>query len=129
MGRLSGIFFNSAGLQTGYNSLRKSKNDFRRVLARFQDENFAANKKLLIDLTELAQEKGCTISQLSLAWLLAQGEDIVPIPGTKKIKYLEENLGAINVKLSSEETNQLNQLFSTEAIKGEKYPINLNFEN
>jgi aryl-alcohol dehydrogenase-like predicted oxidoreductase len=104
-------------------------NDFRRVLARFQGDNFIDNKRLLIGLEQLAQVKSCTVAQLSLAWLLAQGEDIVPIPGTKKIQYLEENMGATTVQLSTSELTALAQLFSLDVIKGEKYPAHLNFEN
>lgn len=103
--------------------------DFRRVLDRFQGSNFAENKKLLAVLEEMAKAKECTVAQLSLAWVLAQGEDIVPIPGTKRIQYLEENMGATTVQLSTDELAMLNQVFSLENIKGEKYPTHLNFEN
>lgn len=106
-----------------------TSDDFRRVLARFQGDNFVDNKKLLQSLEKLAQLKNCTAAQLSLAWLLAQGEDIVPIPGTKKIKYLEENVGAQAVVLSAEELVTLDQLFALGSVKGDKYPAHLNFEN
>ena len=89
----------------------------------------AENKKLIEKLENLAQIKNCTVAQLSLAWLLGQGDDIVPIPGTKKIKYLEENAGAPAIRLSSDELKFINELFPVGAAKGEKYPSHLNFEN
>src|SRR5436309_7642493 len=74
--------------------------DYRRFSPRFQGENFQKNLDLVGKIEELAERKGCTPSQLALAWVLAQGEEIVPIPGTKRRKYLEENVGALNVKLT-----------------------------
>jgi aryl-alcohol dehydrogenase-like predicted oxidoreductase len=74
--------------------------DFRRTVSRFQGENFQKNVDLVAKVEEIAREKGCTPSQLALAWVLAQGEEIVPIPGTKRRNYLEENVGALNVKLT-----------------------------
>jgi len=106
-----------------------ASDDFRRVLDRFQGNNFSENKKLLVILEEMAKAKGCTVAQLSLAWVLAQGADIVPIPGTKKIKYLEENIGATAVQLSADELAAINQVFYLGNVKGEKYPAHLNFEN
>lgn len=106
-----------------------SKDDFRRVLPKYQGNNLVENKKLLVRLEDIATSKQCTTAQLSLAWLLAKGDDIIPIPGTKKIKYLEENIHATNINLSESELNTLNILFSKDAVKGEKYPKHLNFEN
>jgi aryl-alcohol dehydrogenase-like predicted oxidoreductase len=103
--------------------------DFRRVLPRFQSENFIENKKLLDKLNEIASMNHCSLAQLSLAWLLAQGDDIVPIPGTKKIKYVEENIASTQMNLSQDTIDLLNVLFSPHYIKGEKYPSYLNFEN
>ncbi len=71
--------------------------DFRRHAPRFQGENFQRNLDLVQEVRELAAAKGCTPGQLAIAWLLAQGADIVPIPGTKRMRYLEENLGAVDV--------------------------------
>ncbi len=102
--------------------------DFRRVLSRFQGNNFIENKKLLATLQNMANQKNCTVAQFSLAWLLAQGEDIVPIPGTKKIKYLEENSASVALQIHQDELELLNQIFSPGVVKGEKYPAYLNFE-
>src|ERR1700716_3928284 len=81
--------------------------DYRRSSPRFQDENFQKNLDLVHRVEQIAREKGCKPSQLALAWVLAQGEDIVPIPGTKRRKYLEENLGALDVKLSPEDLRRI----------------------
>lgn len=96
--------------------------DFRRFAPRFSDENFPKNLKLVDQLTALATRKGCTTGQLTLAWLLAQGEDIIPIPGTKKVKYLEENLGALDVKLSEEEVKQVRHAVDGAEVHGTRYP-------
>src|SRR5207253_9805014 len=74
--------------------------DFRKNHPRFQGENFQRNLQLVREVEKMAREKGCTTAQLALAWVLAQGDDIVPIPGTRHIKYLDENIGALQVKLS-----------------------------
>ena len=89
---------------------------------RFSKVNFPKNLKLADGLVNLAKKKGCTSGQLTLAWLLAQGDDIIPIPGTKKIKYLEENLGALNVKLTSEEEKEIRQLVENAEVHGGRYP-------
>src|SRR5580765_6931599 len=78
-------------------------NDYRRHSPRFQGENFQKNLDLVRRVEEIAREKGCRPSQLALAWVLAQGNDVVPIPGTKRRKYLEENVGAIELKLTNED--------------------------
>ncbi len=96
--------------------------DFRRGLPRFLGEDFEANKKLLVTLKEIAAEKQLMPAQLALAWILAQGNDIVPIPGTKRISYLEENVNAANVTLSAEDLRRLNQLFPMGIARGVKYP-------
>ena len=90
--------------------------------ARFQGENFGKNLELVRKVKELAAQKGCTPSQLALAWVLAQGEDLVPIPGTKRRKYLEENLHALEVPLSSEELKALDAVFPPGAAAGARYP-------
>jgi aryl-alcohol dehydrogenase-like predicted oxidoreductase len=71
---------------------------------------------------EIAKEKGCKPSQLALAWVLAQGDDIVPIPGTKRRKYLEENVGALNVKLTPEDLRRIDEVFPRDATAGARYP-------
>jgi aryl-alcohol dehydrogenase-like predicted oxidoreductase len=95
--------------------------DFRRNLPRFSEENFPKNIKLVDGIVSLATKKGCTPSQLTLAWLLAQGDDIIPIPGTKKIKYLEENLAALEVKLSAEEEKEIRTLVEGAEVIGGRY--------
>src|SRR5438067_822442 len=81
--------------------------DFRRFNPRFQGENFQRNLDLVDRVREIADEKGCTPGQLALAWLLARGPDVVPIPGTKRVRYLEENLGSLDVTLSAEELRRI----------------------
>ena len=89
---------------------------------RFQGENFQKNLDLVKKLEQMASDKGCTASQLALAWVLARGEDIVPIPGTKRIKYLEENAAAVNVKLSKQDMVEIEDVMPSEAIAGARYP-------
>lgn len=97
--------------------------DYRRISPRFQGENFAKNLELIKRIEELAAEKGCTPSQLALAWVLAQGEDIVPIPGTKRIAYLEENAAAAELSISPEELQRIDQATPKGAAAGERYPV------
>jgi len=96
--------------------------DYRRNSPRFQGENFQKNLDLVHRITELAHQKPCTASQLALAWVLARGEDVVPIPGTKRVKYLEENLGALDVELSKAELAQLDEIAPQGAAAGLRYP-------
>ena len=96
--------------------------DFRRFSPRFSAENFPKNLKLVDQIAELAKRKGCTAGQLTLAWLMAQGDDIFPIPGTKKIKYLEENLGALKIKLTAEENAEIRKAVENAEVHGERYP-------
>jgi aryl-alcohol dehydrogenase-like predicted oxidoreductase len=96
--------------------------DYRRNSPRFQGENFQKNLDLLHHVEELAKKKNCTPSQLALAWVLAQGKDIVPIPGTKRRKYLEENTAAFDVKLTAEEISRINEFFPVDAASGPRYP-------
>jgi aryl-alcohol dehydrogenase-like predicted oxidoreductase len=93
--------------------------DYRRNAPRFQGENFQKNLDLVAKLGDLARSKGCTPSQLALAWVLAQGDDIVPIPGTKRTKYLDENLGALNVTLTPKELKEIDA--DLPAAAGERY--------
>lgn len=78
--------------------------------------------ELVDGIGKLASKKGCTPGQLTLAWLMAQGEDIIPIPGTKKIKYLEENMGALNVKLTKAENEEIRDLVEKAEVHGARYP-------
>ena len=101
-----------------------AENDFRRIGPRFQGENFQYNLTIVKKIEELAAKKNCTAPQLALAWLLAQGEDIVPIAGTKRIKHLEDNAGAINVVLTKEDLELLNLIAPKNVAKGLRYPEN-----
>jgi aryl-alcohol dehydrogenase-like predicted oxidoreductase len=96
--------------------------DFRKHSPRFQGENFQRNLDLVDKVQELAERKRCKPSELALAWLLAQGDDIVPIPGTKRIRYLEENLGALDVVLTQEDLRQLDEVAPRGAASGDRYP-------
>jgi len=96
--------------------------DWRRSSPRFQGENFAQNLQLVEKLKQLASQRGCTPGQLALAWLLTQGDDIVPIPGTRHIQRLEENLGSLEIDLTPQEREALDQLASPEAVHGTRYP-------
>ena len=95
--------------------------DYRRNAPRFQGDNFQKNLDLVKKIEELAKSKGCTTSQLALAWVLAQGEDIIPIPGTKRAKYLDDNMGAVKVKLSAEELRQIDAILPAGAAAGDRY--------
>jgi aryl-alcohol dehydrogenase-like predicted oxidoreductase len=96
--------------------------DYRRNAPRFQGENLDRNALLTENVERIAKEKGCTPAQLSLAWLLAQGEDMVPIPGTKRIKYLEENAEAVKVKLTREDLERISEAIPVGAAAGPRYP-------
>ncbi len=95
--------------------------DFRRISPRFQGENFIRNLKLVETVKQYAAQLGVTPSQLALAWVMAQSEEIVPIPGTKRRKYLEENAAAADLKVSAEILGQLNEAFPPNATAGERY--------
>ena len=95
--------------------------DYRRKQPRFQGENFERNRQLVARVREIAAEKKCAPSQLAIAWLLAQGDDIVPIPGTKKRKYLEENAGAVNVILTKDDLTRIDQAAPKGVTAGERY--------
>ena len=111
------------GILTGtVKSAEFGPKDFRRISPRFQGHNFQKNLQLVERVEKLAAEKRCTPAQLALAWVLAQGDDIVPIPGTKRRKYLDQNLGALDVKLTPEELEQIDGLFAKGAAVGARYP-------
>ncbi|MBE9462352.1 aldo/keto reductase [Dyadobacter subterraneus] len=95
--------------------------DFRKSLPRYQQENADNNAKLVSGFADIASGKNCTPAQLALAWVLAQGDDIIPIPGTKKRKYLEENVGAIDVNLSAEDLKTIDELIAKYPNTGERY--------
>ncbi len=96
--------------------------DRRRDFPRFQGENFERNLRLVERVNEIAAEKNCTPAQLALAWVLAQGADIVPIPGTKRRKYLEQNVGALEVELSGADLSRIDEVARPEAVAGTRYP-------
>ncbi|HEY0006247.1 MAG TPA: aldo/keto reductase [Pyrinomonadaceae bacterium] len=96
--------------------------DRRRMFPRFQEENFEQNMRLVERVEEIAAAKGCTPAQLALAWVLAQGKDIVPIPGTKRRKYLEENSKAAEIQLSRPELERINEVARPELVAGLRYP-------
>jgi len=98
------------------------ENDFRRGLPRFDEKNLSENLRLVDRLTALAHEKGCTPAQLALAWVLAQGHEVVPIPGTKRTKYLEENAGATEITLSPSDLARIEEAMPRSSIAGERYP-------
>jgi aryl-alcohol dehydrogenase-like predicted oxidoreductase len=95
--------------------------DFRRGDPRYQGENFDANMRAASAVRELAEQKGAAPAQIALAWLLHKGPDIVPIPGTKRRRYLEENLGAVNVQLSRHELTALDEMLAPEKVSGPRY--------
>jgi aryl-alcohol dehydrogenase-like predicted oxidoreductase len=99
--------------------------DFRRNTPRFQGENFQKNLDLVARVEQIAKEKNCTSGQLALAWLLAQGDDIIPIPGTKRRKYLEENIAALNVPLTPEDLRRLAEVAPKGAASGDRYQPNM----
>jgi aryl-alcohol dehydrogenase-like predicted oxidoreductase len=99
-----------------------AEDDYRRFSPRFQGENFTKNLDLVNQIKELAREKDCMPSQLALAWILSQGDDIVPIPGTKRIQYLEENIGALKIQLSKEDLCRINEVAPKGVAAGERYP-------
>lgn len=113
------------GMLTGqYKSMDDfEENDFRRRLPRFSKENFVKNLELVDTLKALADKKGCTTAQLTLAWLIQEGDDIFPIPGTKKIKYLEENVGACKVHLTPDESLQIRQAVEKAEVQGSRGTI------
>jgi aryl-alcohol dehydrogenase-like predicted oxidoreductase len=98
------------------------KDDYRHTTPRFQGENFQRNLDLVKRVEEIAREKKCTPAQLGLAWVLAQGDDIVPIPGTKRRKYLQENIGALDVNLTNADLARIEEVAPTHAVAGERYP-------
>ena len=99
-----------------------AEDDYRRYAPRFQGENFSKNLKLVARVTEMAREKGVTPGQLALAWVMAQGEDIVPIPGTKRRRYLEENAAASEIELTADDLARINEIAPQGAAAGTRYP-------
>jgi aryl-alcohol dehydrogenase-like predicted oxidoreductase len=99
-----------------------AEDDYRHSVPRFQGENFHKNLDLAQRIEQIAEVKGCTPSQLALAWVLEQGDDIVPIPGTKRLKHLEENAAATEVRLTAEDLEAINAVSPRGAASGSRYP-------
>ena len=95
--------------------------DYRRTAPRFSEKNLSSNLSLVNRLEEIAREKKCRPAQLALAWLLARGEDVIPIPGTKRVERLEENVGALEVALTPEDLSRMDEAFPAGAAKGDRY--------
>ncbi|KAK5250924.1 hypothetical protein LTR40_011439, partial [Exophiala xenobiotica] len=112
------------GFLTG--SIRSPKDfeegDFRTFAPRFSEENFPKNLKLVDEIMALADSKGCTAGQLVLAFLLAQGDDIIPIPGTTKAKNFDENMGALKVKITKDDNEKIRKAISAAEVHGGRYP-------
>jgi aryl-alcohol dehydrogenase-like predicted oxidoreductase len=108
------------GQYTSFDDL--PENDYRRNAPRFQGENFQKNLDLVRTVEAIARDKGCRPSQLAIAWVLAQGRDIVPIPGTKRITYLDENLGAAGVHLTPDDLRRIDEAMPAGAVSGLRYP-------
>ncbi|NDV26716.1 aldo/keto reductase [Desulfovibrio sp. JC010] len=99
----------------------EDKTDFRNLLPRFQGKAYDSNKAIAEALSPIAKSKGCTLAQLSLAWVCAQGENIIPIPGTTKIKNLDSNIGAVQVELSSDDLTAIEGILATHKVQGNRY--------
>lgn len=99
--------------------------DYRRSSPRFQGDNFSKNLALVEKVKSFAVQVGCTPGQLALAWVLAQGDDVVPIPGTRRRKYLEENIGALEVRFTSAQLAELGEVFPLNTASGDRYPANM----
>lgn len=112
----------SRGFLSGEFKKPEDIKDHRAHMPRYQGDNFYKNLELVEKIRAMATEKGCTPSQLAIAWVLAQGEDIVTIPGTKRVKYLEENLAAENVTLTREDLESINQIMPAGVVAGTRYP-------
>src|SRR5262245_33047826 len=126
-GRSASVSFPTAPLGRGFltGEIKSPEdfadNDFRRNIPRFQGDAFRKNLDLVAEIRELAGSKRCTPAQLALAWVLAQGDDIVPIPGTRRRKYLEENLGALAVELDADDLARIDRALPKGAATGARY--------
>lgn len=112
----------SRGFLSGEFQKPEDIKDSRTNMPRYQGENFYKNLELVEQIKKLAAEKGCTATQLALAWVLAQGQDIITIPGTKRTKYLEENIAAEKVQLSNEDLAEIDAVMPVGSASGTRYP-------
>jgi aryl-alcohol dehydrogenase-like predicted oxidoreductase len=110
------------GFLTGAFALSQDPKDFRQHLPRFQGDNSHKNALIVGTVKDMALKKGCTPAQLAVAWLLAQGDDVVPIPGTRRIKYLTENIGAVKILFSKDELQKIDQALPVGIAVGQRYP-------
>ncbi|GKT45222.1 aldo-keto reductase yakc [NADP(+)] [Colletotrichum spaethianum] len=120
------------GIMTGrYKSIDDfDPSDYRRQISRYMGDNFRKNTELVDKFAQMGKERyGCSAGQLTLAWLLAQGEDVIPIPGTKKINYLEENMGALNIKLGEKDERDLRKLVDEADVHGDRLPAFGNYSD
>jgi len=102
-----------------------AEDDYRRINPRFTGENFTKNLAIVEKVRRFAADKGCTPGQLALAWVIAKGDDLIPIPGTKRVKYLEENAGAVDVVLSPAEVAEIDAVFPPDSAVGDRYASNM----
>ena len=112
----------SRALLTGEIPTEFADDDFRQYLPRFSKEHAEQNQRISHTLADIAASKNCSVAQLSLAWILAQGDSIVPIPGTKHLKYLQENIATVNVALSQQDLAMIEKVIDDYQLKGERYP-------
>jgi aryl-alcohol dehydrogenase-like predicted oxidoreductase len=103
----------------------KTEGDWRGVMPRFQDGNLERNLELVSSFKKLADKKGCTLAQLSIAWLLKQGDDVIPIPGTKKQKYLEGNFNSVHVHLTNSEEKEIRAFVEAAQVAGDRGGLGL----
>ncbi len=123
---VSAIGLGCMGMSYAYGEFKReedlSADDWRRTNPRFQGENFRRNLELVRRVEAIASEKGCTASQLALAWVLAQDDDIIPIPGTKRRSYLEQNAAAVGIQLSAKELERIDEVAPRGVASGGRYP-------
>ena len=121
--RPGGLFAIGARLSDGSFPARCNleEGDFRASLPRFQPENITTNRSLVDVISSIAVRKTCTTAQIALAWLLAQGDDIVPIPGTRRVTHLQDNLGALSIRLEPEDLAELGRALDAVPVAGDRY--------
>ncbi|WP_303853116.1 aldo/keto reductase [Bartonella apis] len=106
---------------SGFTTKGLGANDFRRLLPRFQDEAFEKNRQIITEMEKMAKEKNATVAQLALAWVLSRGDFIVPIPGARKIRHLEDNVAATEIHLTKDDCKRLENIVSPEKVAGKRY--------
>ena len=119
---MASVAQHSSGAQLLSDAEDFAADDYRRHSPRFQGENFAKNLAVVAKVKAFAADAGCTPGQLALAWVLAQGDDLVPIPGTKRRKFLDENVAALDVRLTPQQLSELDAVFPFGVAAGSRYP-------